>query len=112
MQARHQGGERAVKRYSVERTDLTTVAVCETLEAARAVSKTVGEDHHVITWVGHVGFPAVAAVMWSNGEVDQVETICLYRAEAERIARVRGPGFFVRDIVLNCRYPQGGDEGY
>lgn len=102
-----------MKRYSIIRDlDHGEVVTCENMEVARAAAKVTPGETHIVTWVGHVGLPAVAAVMWSNGEVEQVETLCLYRAEAERIARARGEGFFVRSIMLNTQYPQGGDDGF
>jgi hypothetical protein len=96
-----------MKRYSVTRAlDHGEVVMCESMEVARAAAKVVPCETFIVTWVGHVGLPAVAAVMWSNGEVEQLETLCLYKEEAERIARQRGPGFFVRDIILNTYFPK------
>lgn len=73
--------------------------------AARQAQR-MGEGLQTVTWVGHLGLPSCACVFRDDG---QLETICLYEAEAQRIAAHKNehePGRFeVRNVILNTGYP-------
>jgi hypothetical protein len=69
-----------------------------------------GDQLTTVTWVGFGGVPTVNAIMRRIGDDERLETLCLYRAEADRICREMGgdeAGVFVRPILLNASYPRG-----
>lgn len=87
------------------------VARFSDLRTANEVAKSMGRDFTTITWVGFGGLPAASCVMRDDG---QLETICLYQAEAARIAAFKNehePGrFHVQMVMINTAYPHAHGE--
>lgn len=102
-----------MKRYTVTHA-LTAEPVSpllEDLRVAHGIADSMGEDFNVTTWIGHFGLPSVAVVMRDDG---QVETICLYAAQAGKLCQQyneeRSGKYEVKNIILNCQYPHGGND--
>ncbi|HEY7823724.1 MAG TPA: hypothetical protein VIG24_12860 [Acidimicrobiia bacterium] len=103
-----------MKQYTVidKQTGAQVAGPFEELQIAVRVQKAFGPAYGCATWVAHFGLPALACVMRElDGEIDRLETICLYKAEAVRIAKQKNaqePGkFIVRTVLLNTAYPRG-----
>lgn len=100
-----------MKQYAVidTKTSAQVAGPFEELQVAHRVVKALGSDFAIVTWVGHFGLPAVACVFREvKGMPDQLETVCLYTAEARRIANhknlhERGT-FTVRTVLLNTAF--------
>ena len=98
-----------MKKYSVWK-DGHEIATCQNMGVASHLARATSGD--AVTWVGFVGLPALACVFRRQGDIDVLETACLYKAEATRVCREMGgeeDGFFVRSVVLNAGYPTGGE---
>lgn len=95
-----------MKRYGIcdERTGEQVLPYTfECLGTAHHQAARMGEGLITVTWVGHFGLPSVAAVMRDDG---QLETLCLYEAEAARIVAIKnkyddGHTYSVTNVMLN-----------
>lgn len=103
-----------MKRYGVvHNSSGIEIANTDDLRKAVEVKKSLGPDFSTITWVGFGGLPAAACVMRDDG---QLETICLYQAEAENIARIKnemkqdGHTYKVVQVIINTHYPHAHGE--
>ncbi|ARB06056.1 hypothetical protein FDH38_gp002 [Dinoroseobacter phage vB_DshS-R5C] len=105
-----------MKRYTVthDGTAEPISPLLEDMRVAHGIAASMGDDFNVTTWIGHFGLPSVAVVMRELDGHERVETICLYTAQANKLARQyndeRPGSYVVRNIVLNCQYPHGGDD--
>ena len=103
-----------MKQYTVidQQTGTQVAGPFEDLAVAHRVKAALGDGFTCATWVAHFGLPALACVMQElDGEILRLETACLYKAEAVRIAKQKNaqePGkFIVRTVLLNTAYPRG-----
>lgn len=103
-----------MKRYGiVHNASGIEVGSSDDLRKAVALKQSLGPDFSTITWVGFGGLPAAACVMRDDG---QLETICLYVAEAENIVRIKnemqqdGHSYKVVQVIINTRYPHAHGE--
>lgn len=103
-----------MKKYGVTHKNTGAEIVrLDDLRSAVEVSRSLGPDFTTITWVGFGGLPAAACVMRDDG---QLETICLYQAEAENIARIKnemkqdGHTYKVVQVIINTHYPHAHGE--
>ncbi|UXO93801.1 hypothetical protein Pan1_86 [Pseudanabaena phage Pan1] len=103
-----------MKKYGVTHKGTgAEVSRFDDLRTANEVAKSLGDHFTTITWVGFGGLPAAACVMRDDG---QLETICLYQAEAERVAAVKnemrqeGHSYHVQMVMLNTAYPHAHGE--
>lgn len=103
-----------MKQYTVidKQSGAQVAGPFEDLAIAHRVQRAMGPEFATATWVAHFGLPALACVMREvDGQIDRLETACLYKAEAVRIAKQKNaqePGkFIVRTVLLNTAYPRG-----
>lgn len=100
-----------MKQYGVlhKLTGLQVAGPFDGLTQTHALAKSLGPDFRTVTWIGFLGLPAIAAIFRRVGDVDVLETACLYRTEADRICAEMGgeaQGFFVRTVMLNTGYQE------
>jgi hypothetical protein len=99
-----------VKQFGVvdQRTNIQVAGPFDQMGVAHRVCKALGEGYATVTWIGFIGLPAVACVFRDDG---QLETLCLYSTEADRIAKQKNeqePGTFkVLPVMLNGAYYAG-----
>lgn len=100
-----------MKQYGIihRLTGLQVAGPFDDLRSTHAVAQSMGPGFSTVAWIGFLGLPAIAGIFRRVGDIDVLETACLYRTEADRICAEMGgeaEGFFVRSVMLNTGYPQ------
>lgn len=103
-----------MKRYALVHKQSGLELVQDTdLRKVNEVKKSLGPDFSTITWVGFAGLPSACCVMRDD---NQLETICLYRAEAEKICAFKNASdtdphsYTVVQVIINTAYPHAHGE--
>lgn len=103
-----------MKKYGVTHKNTGAEIVrLDDLRQAVDVARSLGSDFTTITWVGFGGLPAAACVLRDDG---QLETICLYQAEAEKICAIKNANqqdphsYAVVQVIINTAYPHAHGE--
>ena len=100
-----------MKKYGIidaKTKEPVTDQVFDSLTTASRQADRMGSGLEIITWIGHIGYPAVAVIMRKRDE--KIQAIFAYKEQATVIADMmnensQDESFDVRTIILNTEFP-------